>query len=60
MIIDDKIMYYVLYKKRTESEVRKKCTTLNYENDYIDEILDYLKEAGYVNDEIYIKNILKI
>ena len=31
MIIDDKIMYYVLYKKRTESEVRKKCITLNYE-----------------------------
>lgn len=59
MIINDKIMYFVLYKKRTENEVRKKCATLNYENDYIDEILDYLKDAGYVNDEIYIKKYIE-
>lgn len=64
MIIDSKLMKYVIFKKRTEYEVREKCKTLNYTSDYIDEIIDYLKEAEYINDEIYItkyiNNILKL
>ncbi|MBO5179160.1 MAG: RecX family transcriptional regulator [Clostridia bacterium] len=64
MIIDSKLMKYVLFKKRTEHEVREKCKTLNYNQDYIDEIIDYLKEAEYINDEIYItkyiNNLLKL
>ena len=58
MIIDDKIMKYVLFKKRTENEVRKKCTMLNYEESYIDEVIEYLKEAGYINDKIYIQKYI--
>ena len=64
MIIDSKLMKYVLFKKRTEHEVREKCKTLNYTSEYIDEIIDYLKEAEYINDEIYItkyiSNLLKL
>lgn len=64
MIIDSKLMKYVIFKKRTEYEVREKCKTLNYTSDYTDEIIEYLKEAEYVNDEIYItkhiNNILKL
>ena len=64
MIIDSKLMKYVLFKKRTEYEVREKCKTLNYTSDYIDEIIDYLREAEYINDEIYItkyiNNLLKL
>ena len=51
MIVDDKIINYVLYQLRTENEVRKKCNMLKYEEDYIDEVIDYLKEAGYINDK---------
>ena len=58
MIIDDKIMKYVLFKKRTEKEVRKKCAMLNYEENYIDEVIEYLKEAGYINDSIYIQKYI--
>ncbi|MBO5142544.1 MAG: regulatory protein RecX [Clostridia bacterium] len=58
MIIDDKVMKYVLFKKRTESEVRKKCQNLNYDEDYIEEAIDYLKEAGYINDKIYIQKYI--
>lgn len=58
MIIEDKIMKYVLFKKRTEKEVRKKCVMLNYEENYIDEAIEYLKEAGYINDSIYIQKYL--
>lgn len=64
MIVDSKLMKYVIFKKRTEYEVREKCKTLNYTSDYIDEVIDYLKEAEYINDGIYItkyiSNILKL
>ena len=36
MIIDSKLMKYVIFKKRTEHEVREKCKTLNYTSDYIE------------------------
>ena len=54
MIIDDKLMKYVLFKKRTIQEVRNKCSTLSYDDEYIDEIIAYLIENGYLNDEIYV------
>ena len=58
MIVDDKVMRYVVYKKRTSEEVRKKCLTLNYEDSYIDEIIEYLKEAGYIDDKVYIQKYI--
>lgn len=64
MIIDSKLMKYVLFKKRTEYEVRDKCKKLDYTQEYTDEIIDYLKEAEYINDEVYIikyiSNLLKL
>ncbi len=58
MIVDDKVMKYVVFKKRTAEEVRKKCLTLNYEENYIDEIIEYLKEAGYIDDKVYIQKYI--
>ena len=64
MILDDKLMKYILFKKRTKNEVREKCKTLNYEDDYIEEILDYLEENEYINDEKYVQkyiaNVMRI
>ena len=58
MIIDDKLMRYVLYKKRTVSEVRNKCKLLKYEENYIEDVIAYLKEAGYINDKIYVEKYI--
>ena len=64
MIVDSKLMRYVLFKKRTEKEVRQKCKMLGYSEDYTDEIIEYLKEAEYINDKVYvqkyIQNVLKL
>ena len=51
-----KVMSYVLYKKRTEYEVRKKfCSTI--EENMLDDIIEYIKEAGYINDAEYVKKL---
>ena len=42
-----KVMSYILYKKRTEYEVRKKfCNTI--EENMLEDIIEYIKEAGYI------------
>lgn len=51
------VMKYILYKKRTESEVRKKfCHTI--EENMLDDIIEYVKEVGYINDKEYIKRLV--
>ena len=58
MIIEDKLMRYVLYKKRTVNEVRNKCKSLKYEENYIEDAIVYLEEAGYINDKIYVEKYI--
>lgn len=51
------VMKYILYKKRTESEVRKKfCHTMD--ENMLEDIIEYIKEAGYINDKEYIKKLV--
>ena len=59
MIIDDKLMKYVVFKKRTEKEVRQKCERLEYTEEYIDEIIEYLSENKYIDDIIYVEKHIK-
>lgn len=49
-----KVMNYIMYKKRTEYEVRQKFSRLINE-EILDEIIDYIKETGYLNDKRYIE-----
>ena len=49
-----KVLRYILYKKRTENEVRTKFGKTIEEN-MLDDIIEYLKEAGYINDKEYIR-----
>ena len=58
MILDDKLMKYVLFKKRTKNEVKEKCQLLKYEDDYIEEVLDYLEENNYIGDETYVQKYI--
>ena len=52
-----RILKYILYKKRTEQEVRTKFGNL-IENDLLEDIIEYLKEAKYINDKEYIEKII--
>ena len=49
-----KVMKYIVYKKRTEQEVRNKFNQV-IESELLNDIIDYIKEAGYLNDENYIE-----
>ena len=49
-----KILKYIIYKKRSENEVRNKfSSTINQE--LLEDIIDYLKEANYINDKEFIE-----
>lgn len=49
-----KVLRYILYRKRTEQEVRKKFEK-EIESDVLNTIIDDLKQNSYINDEEYIK-----
>ncbi len=49
-----KVLKYILYKKRTENEVRNKFEK-NIDEELLEDIIEYLKEAGYINDYEYIE-----
>lgn len=48
-----KVMNYIMYKKRTEYEVRQKFSRI-IEEKTLDEIISYVKDAGYLSDIDYI------
>ena len=48
-----KVLKYVLYKKRTEAEVREKFSDCNENN--LEDVIEFLKENNYLNDDDYIK-----
>lgn len=59
MIVDDKLMKYVIFKRRTEKEVKQKCQKLQYTEEYTEEIIEYLTENNYINDKIYVEKYIQ-
>ena len=49
-----KIFKYVLYKKRSEAEIRKKFSNVIQEN-MLEDIIEYLKQAKYIDDKEFIR-----
>ena len=49
-----KILKYIIYKKRSENEIRKKFSK-EFDENLLEDIIDYLKEANYINDKEYIE-----
>jgi len=49
-----KVMKYIVFKKRTENEVRQKFQNIMGEN-LLEDIIQYVKDAGYINDYEYIE-----
>ncbi len=52
-VLKTKVLKYILYKKRTEQEVRKKFSI--EEKCLLDNVIEYLKEENYINDANYIE-----
>ncbi len=52
-----RVLRYILYKKRTEQEIRNKFSKTIEEN-LLEDIIEYLKEAGYINDKEYIEKTI--
>lgn len=51
-----KVLKYILFKKRTEQEVRQKFREDSRE--LLEEVIEELKELDYINDEIYIQKAI--
>lgn len=52
-----KVLKYVLYKKRSENEIRKKFEK-EIEENLLEDIIQYLKEAKYIDDKEYIRKTI--
>ena len=48
-----KVLKYIIYKKRTEKEIRQKFSK-TIDEDILEDIIDELKENGYIDDLNYI------
>ena len=53
-VAKQKAIKYVGISKKTEKEVRNKLSSLNFDSNIIDEVIDYLKELDYINDYEYV------
>ena len=49
-----KVLKYVLYKKRSENEIRRKFEN-EIEPNLLEDVIEYLKEAKYIDDKEYIR-----
>lgn len=52
-----RVLRYILYKKRSEQEVRTKFAKSINEN-LLEDIIEYLKEAKYIDDKEFINKIV--
>ena len=52
-----RVLKYILFQRRTEQEVRKKFEN-NIEKDLFEDIMEYLKEAKYIDDDDYIEKAI--
>ena len=52
-----KVLKYIIYKKRSENEVRSKFKQTIEEN-MLEDIIEYLKEAKYIDDCEYIEKLV--
>ena len=52
-----KVMKFIVFKKRTEQEVRNKFAN-SIEDNMLEDIIEYLKEANYLDDKEYIEKAI--
>lgn len=52
-----RVMKYVIYKRRTEQEIRTKFSN-SIEENMLEDIIEYLKEAKYIDDKEYVERAI--
>ena len=52
-----KVLKYIMYKKRTENEVRTKFQN-DIDESMLEDIIEYLKQAEYIDDKTYIEKTI--
>lgn len=53
-----KVLKYILYKKRTEKEILQKFKPIIEEN-LLNDVIQNLKEIGYINEVLYIQRAIQ-
>ena len=53
-VAKEKALRYLVTAKKTEYEVRNKLKKSNFEESIIDNVISYLKDLDYINDNDYI------
>lgn len=54
--IKTKVLKYIMFKKRTEKEVREKFA--NEDESMLEEVVEILKDLGYINDIDYVERFI--
>lgn len=52
-----KVLKYIIYKKRTEQEIKRKFSNLDNQ-EMLEDVIENLKEIGYINDINYIERAI--
>ncbi|MCL2383514.1 MAG: RecX family transcriptional regulator [Oscillospiraceae bacterium] len=52
-----KVLKYIMYKKRTEREIRQKFAETD--QDMLEEVIENLKELEYIDDNVYVDKAVK-
>lgn len=55
--LKSKVLKYITYKKRTESEIRQKFADVN--QDILDNVIEYFKQQNYIDENDYIERSVK-
>ncbi len=55
----EKAVKYLVLALRTEEEVKNKLRKLNVDEDIINDVTDYLKSIGYIDDSKYVDAYLR-
>lgn len=53
-----KVLKYIVYKKRTEKEVRTKFSSSDVNQDMLEDVIEELKANNYINDNNYIERAM--
>ena len=53
----NKMLKYIVYKKRTEQEIRQKFS--DEDENMVEDAIEYFKELNYINDIVYIERTVK-
>ena len=52
-----KVLKYIIYKKRTENEIKNKFKN-DIDETLLEDVIEYLKEANYIDDKNYIEKTI--